>query len=274
VHYYPVYLDLRGRPCAVLGGGALAEEKARGLLAAEAQVTVFAAEATPGLAELAAEGALRHVGRDYRNGDLAGFFLAIATVADPAVREAAWREAQARGVLLNTADDPPRCDFIAPSIVRRGDLTVAISTGGKAPALAVRLRQELESRLGEEHARFLELAGRVRKPLAERHLDFETRRDLWYRLVDSDVLDLLRTGEEKAARARFEEILGVAPDETETPAARDPETPTPCHPERSEGSGWGTQPSPHPQIPRCARDDNESVEAIASSQCVASGARR
>lgn len=214
MHYYPVYLDLRGRPCAVLGGGALAEEKARGLLAAAAQVTVFAAEPTPGLAELAASGALRHVGRDYRNGDLAGVFLAIvaaSAASDPTLREAVWREAQARGVLLNTVDDPPRCDFIAPSIVRRGDLTVAISTGGKAPALAVRLRQELESRLGDEHARFLDLAGRVRQPLAERHPDFETRRDLWYRLVDSDVLSLLSRGEEEAAKARFQEILGVAP---------------------------------------------------------------
>lgn len=209
--YYPVYLDLRGRPCAVLGGSALAEEKARGLLDSGAQVTVFAADPTPGLADLSATGALRHVGRPYRNGDLAGIFLAITAETDSALREAIWREAQARGVLLNTIDDPPRCDFIAPAIVRRGDLTLAISTAGKAPALAVRLRQELESKLGDEHARFLDLAGRVRKPLAERHPDFQTRRDLWYRLVDSDVLDLLRIGQDEAARARFEEILGVAP---------------------------------------------------------------
>ena len=264
VHYYPVYLDLRGRPCAVLGGSALAEEKTRGLLAAGAQVTVFAVEPTPGLAELAAAGRLHHVERDYREGDLAGVFLAVATVSDPAVREAVWREAQARGVLLNTVDDPPRCDFIAPSIVRRGDLTVAISTGGKAPALAVRLRQELEAKLGDEHARFLDLAGQVRRPLAERHPDFETRRDLWYRLVDSDVLDLLRGGEDAAARARFEEILGVAPVDTETPA--------PCHPERSEGSGgWATVGTPT-QIPRCARDDKGSVDATA--QPAGAGARR
>ena len=122
-----------------------------------------------------------------------------------------WQEAQRRNVLLNTVDDPPRCGFIAPAVVRRGDLAVAISTNGKAPALAVRLRQRLEGELGEEYGRFLSLAGTVRAPLASLHPDFGERRELWYRLVDSDVLDLLRQGEEDAARARFEEILGVAP---------------------------------------------------------------
>ncbi len=103
----------------------------------------------------------------------------------------------------------PHSSFIAAAVVRRGDLTVAISTGGKAPALAVRLRERLERELGAEHARFLELAGAVRAPLAARHPDFARRRELWYQLVDSDVLDLLRRGDEPAARRRFAEILGV-----------------------------------------------------------------
>ena len=109
-------------------------------------------------------------------------------------------------------DDVPHCDFIAPAVVRRGDLAVAISTNGKAPALAVRLRQRLEAELGEEHARFLELAGSVRAPLARLLPDLAARRDLWYRLIDSDILQLLRRGEEAAAVARFEEILGVRPE--------------------------------------------------------------
>lgn len=219
--HYPVYLDLEGRACAVFGGCAMAEEKARGLLAAGARLTVFALELTPGLADLAASGALCHEPRDYRLGDLAGVFLAVVTVADRTLRDTIWSEAEAGNVLLNTVDDVPRCNFIAPAVVRRGDLAVAISTGGKAPALAVRLRQELEGRLGDEHARFLDLAGRVRAPLARRHPDFAARRERWYRLVDSDVLDLLRHGEEDAALARFEEILGVAPTPADTaPGAR------------------------------------------------------
>ena len=222
MQHYPVYLDLGGRPCVVVGGSALAEEKALGLLAAGAHVSVVAAELTAGLAELAAAGRVRWLPRGYRRGDLAGAFLAVVAEPDPGVRETAWLEATRGKVLLNTVDDVPRCTFIAPAVVRRGDLAVAISTGGKAPALAVRLRQRLEAELGEEHARFLELAGRVRAPLAARHPDFERRRELWYRLVDSDALDLLRRGDEGAAVARFEEILGVSPERVAEAAAPPP----------------------------------------------------
>ena len=186
----PVVLDLRGRSCLVIGSGPLAEEKVRGLLAAGAAVTHRTS---------------------YEESDLEGMVLAIVCGQPPEVAEAVWQEAQRRNVLLNTVDDPPRCGFIAPAVVRRGDLAGAISTNGKAPALAVRLRQRLEGELGEEYGRFLSLAGTVRAPLASLHPDFGERRELWYRLVDSDVLDLLRQGEEDAARARFEEILGVAP---------------------------------------------------------------
>jgi siroheme synthase-like protein len=216
--YYPVYLDLRGRRTVVLGGGALAEEKARGLLAAGARVILVAAEATAGIAGLAAAGALAWERRAYRPGDLAGACLAIAAGLAAADAETVSLEARRRGIFLNSVDDVPHSSFIAAAVVRRGDLTVAISTGGKAPALAVRLRERLERELGPEHARFLELAGTVRAPLAERHPDFARRRELWYRLVDSDVLDLLRQGDEPAARRRFAEILGVEAPGSAAPA--------------------------------------------------------
>ena len=213
--HYPVYLDLRDRPCFVVGGCAMAEEKARGLLNAGARVTVLSLEVTAGLAELAGEGRLAHRPRPFKPGDLSNAVLAIVVNQDRETVAAVWEETRGRNVLVNTLDDVPYCDFIAPAIVRRGDLAVAISTGGKAPVLAVRLRQRLEKELGEEHARFLDLAGAVRAPLARRWPDFATRRDLWYRLVDSDVLDLLRSGDEPRALDRFEEILGVRPVGTE-----------------------------------------------------------
>lgn len=187
---YPVVLDLRGRPCLVIGEGPLAEEKVQGLLAAGAVVTHRLS---------------------YEETDLDGRVLVIVCGQPPEVAEAVWREAGRRNILINTVDDPPRCGFIAPAIVRRGDLAVAISTNGKAPALAVRLRQRLETELGDEYGRFLSLAGRVRAPLLAARPDFAERRELWYRLVDSDVLDLLRQGDEEAARGRFAEILGVSP---------------------------------------------------------------
>jgi len=210
--HYPVSLDLKDRRCVVIGGCSLAEEKARGLLAAGARVTVISPDLTPGLAELAMAGRLDVTARRYRWGDLRKTFLAVVVGVDMGLVEAVWRETRERNVLVNTVDDVAHCDFIAPAVVRRGDLAVAISTDGKAPALAVRLRQRLESELGEEHARFLELAGSVRAPLARLLPDLAKRRDLWYRLLDSDILHLLRRGQEAAAIDRFEEILGVRPE--------------------------------------------------------------
>jgi siroheme synthase-like protein len=210
--HYPVYLNLMDRPCVVVGGCALAEEKVRGLLAAGARVTVVSPHLTPGLAELAVEGRIDVIARRYRWGDLRRAVLVVVAEREPGIVDAVWKETRGRNVLVNTVDDVPHCDFIAPAVVQRGDLAVAISTSGKAPALAVRLRQRLESELGHEHARFLELAGSVRAPLARLLPDLAKRRDLWYRLIDSDILQLLRRGEEDAAHARFEEILGVRPE--------------------------------------------------------------
>jgi siroheme synthase-like protein len=212
MRYYPIYLNLQGRRCVVIGGGAVAEGKVRGLLEAEALVTVVSPRLAPGLTALAGEARFAHVARAYQPGDLAGAFLAISAAGDRAINEQVWREAVALNIPVNVVDDPPHCAFIAPSIVRRGDLAVAISTGGKAPALAVRLRELLEELLGDEHARFLELAGALREPLAARYPDFETRRALWYQLVDSDVRDLLSRGDEPAARRLMVEIMGIDPE--------------------------------------------------------------
>ena len=210
--HYPVFLDLRERLCLILGGNWMAEEKAHGLIAAGAVVTIVAPELSEGLQTLVDQGKALHHPRDYQVGDLDGVFLVFSCAQPPDLAEAIWREAQRRNLLINTVDDPPRCGFIMPSILRRGDLAVAISTAGKAPALAVRLRQWLETQIGEEHGRFLSMAGTVRAALARRWPDFATRKELWYKLVDSDVLDLLKRGEEEQAAGRFREILGVEPE--------------------------------------------------------------
>ena len=143
-------------------------------------------------------------------GDLAGAILAISATDDSAVNRQVWEEGRRSSVLVNVVDDVPLCDFIAPSVIRQGDLTVAISTSGKAPALAVRIRECLEEAFGPEYARFLELAGAIRQPLVEKHPDFKTRRTRWYELVDSDILDLLRSGDEAAAYQKIEAIMGVS----------------------------------------------------------------
>lgn len=208
--YYPALLELQGRRCVVVGGGPVAEGKVQALLEAGAEVTVISPEVTGALQALADEGQITHLARRYRPGDLAGAFLAICATDEREVHERAWQEAIAAGILINIVDNPSRCTFIAPSVVRRGDLIVAISTSGKAPALAVRLRERLEHVLGDEYARFLEIAGALRAPLAAQCPDFEQRKALWYQLVDSDVLDLLRRGLEEEAHRRVREITGVS----------------------------------------------------------------
>jgi precorrin-2 dehydrogenase/sirohydrochlorin ferrochelatase len=142
--YYPVYLNLRGRSCVIIGGGTVAEGKIGRLLDSGAEIRVVSPDATPGIRQLVADGAVRWEQRLYRRGDLDGAFIAIAATNVREVNRRIFEEANERGVMLNAVDDPPNCSFIAPSIVQRGPVTLAISTGGVSPALARRLRESLQ----------------------------------------------------------------------------------------------------------------------------------
>ena len=206
--YYPVYIQLREQPCVVIGGGKIAEGKVEGLLAAQAKVTVISPKITPHLHDLAHEKQITYLARGYEPGDLSGAFMVISATDEAEINHKVWQEATANRQLVNVADDTPRCNFIAPSILRKGDLTIAISTSGKAPALAVRLKERLQSELGPEYERFLELAGELREPLARHVPDFEMRKALWYELVDSEILDALALGDETTARKIISQIVG------------------------------------------------------------------
>lgn len=205
---YPIFLvGLERKRVVVLGGGAPAERKVAGLLEAGARPTVIAPELTPRLADLVREVRIAWLARAYRSGDLRGAFLTISTKQPAEVNHAAWREAEAAGTLINVEDDVEHCNFIAGSIVRQGELTVAISTGGAAPALAVRLRERLARELGPEYGELLRRAAALRAPLAEAVPDFAERRRRWYTLVDSDVLEALREGDEPRAAERLARLL-------------------------------------------------------------------
>jgi len=208
--FYPAFLDLRGRRAVVIGGGAIAEQKVVGLLDAGARVTVISPSVSRRLEDLAAAGTLTIERRPYRPGDLAGAFLAIAATDDRAANRAVWTEAEARGVLLNAVDDLPHCSFIAPAIHRQGDVAVAVSTAGKSPALAVRLRERIGRLVGPEYATLLELLGELRAELALRVPDARIRTRLWYRIVDSDVIEWVRRGDVAGARARIGRLVGAA----------------------------------------------------------------
>ena len=209
-HFYPAFLDLRGRRVVVVGGGAIAEQKVAGLLDAGARVSVISPSVSRRLEDLEVGGRITIERRPYRPGDLAGAFLAIAATDDRAANRAVWDEAQARGVLLNAVDDLPHCSFIAPAIHRQGDVAIAVSTAGKSPALAVRLRERIGRLIGPEYATLLELLGELRAELARRVADTRIRTRLWYRIVDSDAIALVRRGDVGGARRRIEQLVQAA----------------------------------------------------------------
>lgn len=183
---FPIVLNLAGRRCLVIGTGREADEKARALEACGAHVE------------------RRDV---YEPGMLGGHFLAVAAGPDRSRNAEIFEEGERAGVLVNCLDDPERCRFIFPSVVRQGALSVSISTGGACPALAVRLKERLERDLGPEYAEMLELARASRAELAEKIPEFGERRRRWYQLVDSPALELLRQGRGEEARTLFRAIL-------------------------------------------------------------------
>jgi len=205
MEFHPVFLRVSGRPCVVVGAGRAAEPRILALVEAGATVTVIAPTVSVAVARLAADGRLRHLPRSYRRGDLHGFRLAYAATEDDTVHAAIAAEADASGVLLNVVDRPAWCDFITPAVVRQGALTVAISTGGASPALARKLRADLEERFGPEYAVALELLRRLRPVLRARGLGFAAKQEALGRLVDSPLLEYVRDGR----RAEIDRLLAA-----------------------------------------------------------------
>ena len=198
---YPIALELAGRRCVVVGGGPVGERKARGLLAAGARVVVVAETAGPGLEELAASGHLELQRRRYAPGDLAGAFVAVAATEDGATNARVFAEAEEAGVLLNAVDDPEHSHFAVPAMVRRDDLVVTVSTGGRAPALASRLRRELEQRFGPEWGQVVTLLGEARQDArAGQSVDLEDWAGRWELALDQDLAGLVRRGQVDEAR--------------------------------------------------------------------------
>ena len=146
---YPVFLKLRDAPCLVVGGGKVAERKTRSLLEAQGRVTIIAPDVTLGLADMAAGDTIHHVERTFETGDLEGYFLAIAATSSPEVNQAIYREAMSRRMLINSVDDRDNSNFYVPSVVRRGDLQLAVSTSGHVPYFARKLREYLEALIYE-----------------------------------------------------------------------------------------------------------------------------
>jgi siroheme synthase-like protein len=211
VRYYPVFLDIAGKPVVVIGGGEVALRKVESLLDAGARVTVVSPALHPELQPLVTERRVEHVAREYTSGDLEGSFLAFVGTDDRSVNLAVSSEGRQRGVWVNAVDDIPNCDFIVPGIVRRGDLIVAVSTSAGSPAMARKMREELEEFVTEEHALMLELAAEVRRELRDRNVMVEP--DVWNAALDAEVKRLLGEGRRDDAKQRLLKSLLEPADE-------------------------------------------------------------
>ncbi len=239
--FYPINLQIKGRHCAVIGGGNVAERKVLSLLAAGAFISIFSPELTPGLTALVQNKRIIHVDRLYRQGDIVNFFslsartkipaddinvtkasasvlrdlvpaksyfIVICATDDPAVNSLAAGEARQAGALVNVVDDTDLGDFSVPAQVTHGDLLITVSTGGKSPALARRLREELAERYGPEYGLYLELISKARCELKNRLATAKERGHFWQQTLDREILSLLRQGKIKEAEDKIKHAVG------------------------------------------------------------------
>ena len=205
--YYPVFLEMKQRRCVVIGGGTVAERRVEGLVAAQAGVTVISPAITERLARLHEQGAIRHLAREHRPGDLTGCELAFVAMDDPELNAAACREARSRFVWVNSADDPAQCDFILPAVLRRGGLVVAVSTGGESPAVTRAIREELDEYIGSDYAQLVQIAGEVRKELRRKLI--RPNAEAWNSALKGDSRRLIKEGKPEEAKALLLETLGA-----------------------------------------------------------------
>ena len=204
--YYPIFLEMEGRPCLVIGGGKEAQRKVTGLMAAGGRVTVIAPKLTRDLQAMLAAGEIKYVQREYQDGDVEGYDVCMVATDDGAVNGDVAAEGKRRGIWVNAADDTKNCDFILPAVIRRGSITIAASTGGTSPALARRLREELEAYLTEEMPALADLLGDVRGDLRSRGIVPDA--DLWQEAIDEDLRVLLAQRKYRQAKARLLTALG------------------------------------------------------------------
>jgi len=205
---YPIFAVIEDKPCLVVGGGAVGERKVADLMAAGARVTVVSRTLTPELAALASRGEISYLPEDFRAAQVEGMALVMAATDDPEVNAAVSAAAQARAIWVNVADAPEYCTFIVPAQVRRGDLTLAISTGGASPALARQVREELQQHFGPEYAPYLDLLQRVRTRLLTERRAHPDNAPLFHRLVRSPLREAVAQGDRNRVFMLLHEVLG------------------------------------------------------------------
>jgi len=198
---------LQGRRCVVIGGGQVAQRKILSLLESEAEVLVVSEQLTTTIREWVDQQRVQWLARRFQSGDLNGAFLAIAATNDRTVNEAVAKEAARERVLINVVDDPELCDFYVPAVLKRGDLQIAVSSGGKSPVLSKHVRERLEKQFGEEYGLFLNMVKRLREQMRLLRLDRAIRHEAEKSFVESPALSLLAQGKREQAEKVLRECL-------------------------------------------------------------------
>jgi precorrin-2 dehydrogenase/sirohydrochlorin ferrochelatase len=208
MRYYPVHLDIQNRNCLVVGGGSVGTRKVITLLDCGANVTVISPVVSHQLRDFSISGSIKLRERPYQSGDLDGMFLVIGATDDEELNRKISDDADRLNTLCNIADRPEVCNFILPSIVQRDDLVITISTSGRSPAMAKKLRKTLESQFGEEYGLFLKLMGAIRKKLLSTSHKPEAHKPLFEKLIASDLITMIEKGKNTEIDALLFEILG------------------------------------------------------------------
>lgn len=204
--YYPVMLDVKGRKCVVVGGGEVAARKVETLLGCGALVTVLAPALAPELADMTERRAVQYVKREYSKEFIDGASLVVAATDDEKTNRAVYDDAVSAGIQVNVVDVPELCTFIVPSIVERGDLLIAVSTSGKSPAMAKRIRKELEKIFGDEYRVVLDLMGEMRVLAQEREPNLEKRMGVLSAIANSNIIERIKRGERPGAEETLREF--------------------------------------------------------------------
>ncbi|HZE20822.1 MAG TPA: bifunctional precorrin-2 dehydrogenase/sirohydrochlorin ferrochelatase [Desulfobaccales bacterium] len=204
---YPIFAIIENKSCLVVGGGAVGERKVHDLLAAGARVTVVSRTLTSSLAALAALGKISYLPEDFAEAQVEGMALVLAATDDPRVNARVSAAAQDRAIWVNVADAPELCTFIVPALLRRGDLTLAVSTGGASPALARRMREDLQQHFGPEYGPYLDLLQRVRDRLLSERRAHPGNAELFHRLVNSPLKEAVARGDRAWTVKLLNEVL-------------------------------------------------------------------
>lgn len=207
--YYPVYLDITNKRCIVVGGGDVAERKAERLLDFGARVTVVGKTLTPLLKSMKREGRIEHINADYDEAFIGDAFMVIGATDRDDINARISLDGKNKGILVNIVDDPEKCDFILPSILQQGDLSIAISTGGKSPALAKKLREKLENLYGPEYQVLLKVLGNLREKVVARGHSSDENKQLFEAVIDSDILQHIKDKNWEHVKKIIYDITGV-----------------------------------------------------------------